>query len=203
LFFVIACNKKEIQYELIGKVVDKNTDIVINNVHISIAQKLVTSTALNPNYALVESDDTDINGNYSLIFKREKVLDFKVTLSHDDYYLTEKIIQPSELSTENAVRFDFELTAKAWIKIRLTNSTPESGEIMNFYKHNVKENCEDCCSIGYTNIDGFNTPDTSFTCPVNGNDYFKYSYSLPNQSTVITDSIYCSGSDTTTLNITY
>lgn len=203
LFISLAsCKDKQITYELIGTITDINNGTPINNATINISQKEVTTTALNPNYVFVTNATSDANGNYNLIYNREKVIDFKVEIESDNHYFYETIVLPSDLSTENATKYDFELTAKGWVKIRLINSNAEDGEQLNFYKHNVKEDCSDCCANGYTIIND-QTPDTSFTCPIVGNNYFKYSYGETIANSSFTDSIYCNGMDTTLLKIYY
>lgn len=202
LISLISCKDKQITYELIGTITDINTGSPINNAKISISQKEVTTTALNPNYVFVTKTTSNSDGNYNLLYNREKVIDFKLEIESDNHYFYETIILPNDLSTETATKNDFELTAKGWVKVRLINSDPEDGEQLNFYKHNVKTGCEDCCENGYTIIND-QTPDTNFTCPIVGNNYFKYSYGQTNSNNSITDSIYCAGMDTTLLKIFY
>jgi hypothetical protein len=198
----VSCKKDPIKYVLLGNTSDLNSGSSINQVLVKISQKEVNVNVLNPNFLPVGETYTDINGDYSFIFDREKILELKFELKSDNYYSTSKTINSSELSTENDNVFDFKMESRAWIKIRLINDFAEQSEQLNFYKHNVREDCPDCCSTGYT-IVTHQTPDTTFICPVVGDLPFKYSYGEVQAGTSVTDSIYCTKGDTTNLVIIY
>ena len=202
LLVLISCKKDPIQYVLKGNVSDLNSKSSINQVLLKISQKEVNVNVLNPNFISVGDVYTDIDGNFSFIFNREKILELKFELANDDYYPISKTINSSELSTENENVFDFKMESHAWIKIRLLNDFAEQGEQLNFYKHNVRGDCADCCAAGYT-IVTHETPDTTFVCPVVGDLRFKYSYGEVQAGTSVTDSIYCTKGDTTNLVIIY
>lgn len=202
LITLVSCKKDPIQYTFIGNVSDKNSGLPVDNVLLEISQKEINSNALNPNFILAGEISTDENGNYALVLDREKILELKFELTNDNYYSLDKTINSSELSTENDNVHDFKLESHAWIKVRLLNSFVEPGEQLNFYKHNIREDCPDCCASGYTIISDA-TADTTFICPVVGDLHFKYSYGEVLASTSVTDSIYCTKNDTTSLVIVY
>jgi len=202
LIFILACKKEPIQYKFEGMVTDKNSNQPIANVLIKVSQKKVNLNALNPNYIFIDEIITDASGQYAISFDREKILDIKFELENDKFYKFEQIINASDLETKNTNEYNFKIESKAWAKIRLVNSFVLSGEQFNFYKHNVKEGCLECCTNDYT-IAYDTNPDTTFTCPVVGNMYFKYSYGETLALTSVTDSTYCPENDTTEILIVY
>ena len=197
-----ACKKDPIQYTIIGKLTDKNTNDPISNVNLKFYQTEVNTNALNPNFVFIGETNTTSDGSYSIIFDRERILELKIELRIDDYYYIEKIINSSELTSNHDNAYDFELESIAWIKVRLYNSFVQFGEQLNFYKHNVKEDCFECCANGYTYAMD-NNPDTTFTCNVVGDKHFKYSYGEVLEGTSVSDSIFCIKNDTTSITIVY
>jgi hypothetical protein len=197
-----SCKKDPIKYNLSGNTINTNSNSPISNINLKFYQTEVNTNALNPNFVFIGETNTNSNGEYNFSFDRERILELKIELRVDGYYYFESIINSSELTTGTDNIFNFELESKAWIKVRLYNSFVEDGEQLNFYKHNVKEECEDCCINSYTIVTQ-DTPDTTFTCPVVGDLYSKYSYGEVVENTSFTDSIYCIKNDTTELFITY
>ena len=189
-------------YEYNGQIIDQNTNTPINNANVKFYQKEIDVNALNPNYVFVGETNTDANGNYSFIFERQKILEIKIAVSHSEFYADNKVISSADMSTENVNVANFELESLAWIRVRLFNSFVQQGEQLNFYKHNVKEGCADCCVNGYTIADETN-PDTTFVCNVVGDTKFRYTYGEVLANTSVNDSIFCVKGDTTDIFIQY
>jgi len=198
----ISCKKEPLQYKIIGSIINVNTTNTVANAKLKFYQTVVNGNALNPNFIYIGSTITNSTGEYSFRFDREKSDEFKIEVEHEEFYNQTEMYSFSLLSTQNENNFSFKLESKSWIKVRLLNTFVETNEILNFYKHNLKEDCITCCANGNVAIP-YTIPDTTFICPVVGDKYFKYTYGevLANSST--TDSVLCQQNDTTEVFIQY
>jgi hypothetical protein len=198
----MSCKKDQIQFTVNGTVSNEITKAAINQVKLSFYQTEVNNNALNPNFIFLGTTTTKANGEYSFTFDRKNIDKFKIIVEHDEFYNIETVYSSALLSTVDENNFSFDLESKAWIKVRLKNSFVENNELLNFYKHNVKEECEECCVKGNLAVP-HTIPDTTFVCNVVGDTYFKYTYGESTANTSTTDSVLCTQFDTTSIFIQY
>ncbi len=201
LFIFSSCKKKELIYEFSGTIKDISSKNEINSVKLSFYQKKFNQTALNENFIYIGETKTNGQGNYTFSFKREKILEVKIILEHQNYYQKEVIILSDDLSPNKVNFFDSFLYPKAWLKLNIKSTPPHANKQLNLYKHNIKEDCLDCCVNGLTSYIG--ETNTSVVCPVNGRSKTKISWGEVTISSSFSDSIYCPSFDTTSFDIQY
>ena len=197
---VLSCKKDQIQYTVIGTVTNTVTNAAVNQVKLTFYQTEVNNNTLNPNFIYIGTTTTNSNGDYSFSFDRKNIDKFKILVEHSEYYVNETIYSAALLSTEDDVDFSYDLESKSWIEVRLKNTFVQNGEVLNFYKYNVKEGCEACCVIGNLAVP-YTIPDTTYVCNVIGDTYFKYTYGETIANTSTTDSVLCTQFDTTRIFI--
>lgn len=202
LLITISCKKDQIQYSVKGVLKNKVTLSGISQAKLSFYQTEVNGNALNPNFVFLGNATTGSNGDYSFNFDRKNIDKFKITIEHPEFYEKETIYSSAVLSVGEENDFSYDLESKSWVQIRLKNSFPLTGELLNFHKYNVKSDCETCCSNGNLAIP-YTIPDTTFVCPVVGDVYFRYTYGETTANSSVTDSVLCTQFDTTALFIQY
>lgn len=202
LLSVLSCKKDQIQYKVKGVLTNKITNANVSQATLSFFQTEVNGNALNPNFVFLGTTTSNSNGSFEFEFDRQNIDKFKITIEHSEFYDLETIYSSAVLSSENENVFNYGLESKSWVKVRLTNLFPASGELLNFHKYEVKEGCETCCTSGNTAVP-YSIPDTTFVCPVVGGTYFKYTYGETSENSSFTDSVLCTQFDTTSVLIQY
>lgn len=189
------------QYQFEGQVVDQSNGNGISNATLIFYQRKLNNNVLNSNFVFAGETSTNSSGLYSLSFDREKIESIQIEIETEGYFDLDTTIQSSEITTDGINTLNFEQTPLSWVEIHLTNQVVEPGETFNFYKFNLKTDCESCGSNG--NLALTEIADTTFLYMTNGNYWFKYQYGINGANSSTLDSIYCPINDTAYVQITY
>ena len=166
---LFSCKEKSTNYRISGRTKDASSGIALPYVGVSIEQKALVNGVLT-NYFL-ESDATqsDINGNYSLEWKKENIVEARLVVSREFYYGKEITVSPDQLRNEVAVEKDIALWPQSSVNVTLTNATGAS--VIQFNWVNANFECA-CCSNEVKTFN--NLADTTFQCNVYGGKWIKY-----------------------------
>ncbi len=166
---LFSCKEKSTNYRISGRTKDASSGIALPYVGVSIEQKALVNGILT-NYFL-ESDATqsDINGNYSLEWKKENIVEARLVVSREFYYGKEITVSPDQLRNEVAVEKDIALWPQSSMNVTLTNATGAS--VIQFNWVNANFECA-CCSNEVKTFN--NLADTTFQCNVYGGKWIKY-----------------------------
>ena len=196
-----SCKKDPIEYTFKGHLTDLQSGNNVEGVAVKISQIVFNSTSTNSNYSTVANLSSDLNGDYSATFLREKVSDFKIELSKTGYFYHESIINPSDVSTENENIFDYVMEPKAWIKFQFVNLAPQNFDELTLILQNFKLGCSECIPNDYLYFSG--AVDTTLLFTTTAGAYAKFIYIDEWTSNSTTDSIYMIPFDTVTYSFNY
>ena len=166
---LFSCKEESTNFKISGRTNDASSGIALPYVGVSIEQKALVNGVLT-NYFL-ESDATqsDINGNYSLEWKKENIVEARLVVSREFYYRKEITVSPDQLRNEVAVEKDIALWPQSSVNVTLTNATGASAIQFNWVNANFE--CA-CCSNEVKTFN--NLSDTTFQCSVYGGKWIKY-----------------------------
>ena len=166
---LFSCKEESNNFKISGRTKDASSAIALPYVGVSIEQKALVNGILT-NYFL-ESDATqsDINGNYSLEWKKENIVEARLVVSREFYFGKEITVSPDQLRNEVAVEKDIALWPQSSVNVTLTNATGAS--VIQFNWVNANFECA-CCSNEVKTFT--NLSDTTFQCAVYGGKWIKY-----------------------------
>lgn len=182
-----SCKEESNNFKISGRTKDASSGIALPYVGVSIEQKALVNGILT-NYFL-ESDATqsDVNGNYSLEWKKENIVEARLVVSREFYFGKEITVSPDQLRNEVAVEKDIALWPQSSVNVTLTNGTGASAIQFNWVNANF--DCA-CCSDEVKTFN--NLSDTTFQCNVYGGMWIKYNCVANGSSGInfLLDSLY-------------
>lgn len=166
---LFSCKEESNNFKISGRTKDASSAIALPYVGVSIEQKALVNGILT-NYFL-ESDATqsDINGNYSLEWKKENIVEARLVVSREFYFGKEITVSPDQLRNEVAVEKDIVLWPESSVNVTLINAT--GANVIQFNWVNANFDCA-CCSNEVKTFT--NLSDTTFQCAVYGGKWIKY-----------------------------
>lgn len=201
LLFILSssCKPKEISYQINGLLEDVSFQKPLSGATV----KLYEKSANNFDFKEVTSVTSDEKGEFVITFPRNRVIEYRIVLSKDNYFESAYSILPSELKPNDAVAREFSLSAWSWVKIHLQN-TGEANDTDHFVykKLEGKSDCEFCCPNGEEHH-LYGVIDTTFYCMAEGRSKFSYFYQLQGTSFLGNKEIMTVPMDTVTLETVY
>lgn len=199
MFLIIGCKPdNDLTFHLTGEV----TDISFNQALNSGEVKVYTVPPESTTGKLVETGSISSSGTYSVEIDRGLYNSIIIEIDNDDYFEESREVLFEELKPNEENKFDFSVTAKAWIKFVIKNqNNPSESDELKFLKSYGKESCEQCCPNGFTFYDGIT--DFEKVCPNDGEDGFAYKYWVNGNEIFQEDSIKTPAFDTVVVNIFY
>lgn len=196
LFFIVSCNKNKGNFILTGTVSDESFNQNLSGATVELYQIPIGST----NAELVGSATTDASGAYKFTFKREKMEKYRLVVSKNLYFSQETEMSFSEFSLKEETVKNVSTTAKAWVRITLTNNAPLSTDQLDYTKQSGKVNCLECCAA--EPVSYYGALDTTFYCVNDGNTIYSFLYSATGIGSGI-KSITTTAFDTVNLSLSY
>lgn len=148
--FFLSCKKnKPIAITISGRISDPNqNNKSIADAVVSIYQKKLDNGSYNTNYKFISSTTTDAGGLYKIAFNKDNVIDYKIIIEKENYFVSETIYNPDKISTEDNNILNYSIYPKSWIKVHIRSDNPfNSTDKLSFsYFENLLENCGSCCT---------------------------------------------------------
>lgn len=199
MFLMSSCKPdNDLTFLLTGEI----TDISFNQALSSGNVKVYTVPPESTSGKLVETGSISASGSYSIEIDRGIYNSIIIEIDNEDYFEESREILFEDLKPNEENKFDFSVTAKAWIKFVIKNqNNPDESDELKFLKSYGKEECSQCCPNGFTFYDG--VTDFEKVCPNNGEGGFAYKYWVNGNEIYQEDSLKTPAFDTVVVNIFY
>ena len=201
----VSCKKnKEITILFSGNVSDPNFNQPVAEAVITLSSKNIENGSYNSNYKTVATTTTDVNGSYSFTFVRENVIDYKLTVTKNNYFSHEEIIIPDKLTTENGNVFNVSFIPQSWIRLHIVNENPtNTSDRLDFSFYENTYDCDYCCATLPITIYG-ESVDTTFKCATWANKTLGYQALVyKTQTSIKKGTIFTPFGDTAVLEFSY
>ena len=202
LFTIVACKKDPIQYSFEGNVTSSVDQLGLEDVEVKAFQLPFQNSVATSNFELMAETLTDINGDYSLIFEREKATEFKLEFSRAGFFFQEVPLSAADVSSEDVNVVNAQMDAKSWVRFNITNLSPANqSDELQLILYEYRKGCEGCATKDYNYFTG--VLDTSITYLTTAGSYFKFTYVDVESGFSTTDSLYLTAFDTVNYSINY
>lgn len=173
LFIFSSCKKEELSFEFSGNVKSLNNNTDLKGVEVKI-----TAFALgNASGSLMETVETDENGNYNVKIKRGKYEKVDFSISKNLYFDLEKSYSFQNLSTSKPNINDFKISPKSWAKFIIRNIYSQNdSDQLKIQKVSGRTDCYECWDNTTFIFKG--VLDTVVYCPNDGDTNIKFYYWL-------------------------
>lgn len=195
LTFLSGCNKNT-SYKIEGTITNNTENKGLENAKVSIY-----SNGIGNDSELVVSSTTDANGKYTLQFERQKTQNYTMLVEKDGYFKQTKQLNSDDILIDETNTFNFNTTAKAWVRIRFVRSFPEN--YIAYIKQEGKQKCEECCGNSRVEFSNKIPSDTSIYCINDGNTKYSIAYSINKIPSEEIKGVITTPFDTTELLIQY
>ena len=166
---LFSCKEESNNFKISGRTKDASSAIALPYVGVSMEQKALVNGILTNYFLEADATQSDVNGNYSLEWKKENIVEARLVVSREFYYGKEITVSPDQLRNEVAVEKDIALWPQSSVNVTLTNATGAS--VIQFNWVNANFDCA-CCSSEVKTFT--NLSDTTFQCAVYGGKWIKY-----------------------------
>ena len=206
LFVLIAlvgfsCEKDPIQYTFEGTITEDQAGSALSGAEVTIYQKPFNNSLTTDNFVIGGTSISDASGNYSITFDREKITEFKINITKDNYFKKDIILNSGEISSENINVHDYEMEAESWVKFNISNSFPSNAaDELQLLLSNYREGCEECAEYDSYSFPGIT--DTSVKFASTAGKYFNFVAISLGESSIF-DSVYMTPFDTSFYSINY
>lgn len=193
-----ACKKKKISYTVEGIVTDASYSQPLSGATV---QLYGTPAGSSTPSQLIGTTTTGGDGKYSFTFDRDKIEQYVIIVSRNQYFeITDSFTAESLSTTETNTR-NLSTTAKSWVKLRFVNLAPEATDELKYIRQNGKSGCAECCYGGEQFLYG--AVDTTIYCINDGNTTYSYYYWVLNTQNNGPKSIVTQPFDTVELLLNY
>lgn len=172
IFTFAGCRKKNL-YEVQGTAREFYDQLGIQGVEVEVAYAQIGFGSVSGGYDPITTAMSEADGTYALEFEYVATSTFRIRARKDGFLLAEEIVNADDWSTDEVNALDFSMYKSAGFEIHLFNTgTTDAQMLLRFDKHS--EGCLSCCNDqqGWLFEGRF---DTTFTCPVYGNQHIDYS----------------------------
>lgn len=205
--FLPACrkNREKPKMKISGKVSDRADNSGIQGATVRIYYKPYQNGVYTNNFSSLTSTTTDAAGNYNFEIEKPNTSDFKFEVEANNYFATQKTVNPDNLSTANPNTLNFETDPSCDIHFHFKNVSPvDINDHLQFKPSGLLAECVTCCTNAVLNYDG-TAVDESFTCTRYAKKYFRYQYFVTKSGVTMPyiDSVYCTWGTTVNVEILY
>lgn len=195
LLLVISFScKKNIDYTIKGQVTDSSLGGNLSGATV----ELYTYSKGSVTGELLQTTQTDAQGNYSFTFDRDRYDKLEVKIIKANYFTDSKSVLFSELSNKEDYFIDLNLYARSWVRLHFVG---DGSTDIKYIRQEGKKNCEECCTIQEVYL--YDNVDTSIYCINNGNSTYKIYYNVLSSLNQGPLSVVTVPFDTTELLINY
>lgn len=186
--------KKNIDYTIKGQVSDSSLGGNLSGATV----ELYSYSKGSVSGELMQTTQTDSQGNYSFTFDRDRYDKLEVKIVKANYFSDSKIVLFSDMSNKEDYILDINIYARSWVKLHFTSNGITD---LKYIRQEGKKDCEECCTTEEVYL--YNNVDTSIYCINNGNTSYKIFYNVLFTSTQGPLSVVTVPFDTTELLINY
>jgi hypothetical protein len=145
----VSC-KKNIDYTIKGQVTDSSLGGNLSGATV----ELYSYSKGSVTGELMQTTQTDSQGNYSFTFDRERYDKLEVKIIKANYFTDSKVVLFSEMSNKEDYILDLNIYARSWVKLHFTgNGTSD----LKYIRQEGKKDCDECCTdqevFLYDNVD--------------------------------------------------
>lgn len=177
------------------------SDVSFNTVATGVDVKLYV-TPLGESKKLIASTSTGSDGFFEFEIDRERIEQVELEYRKLNYFDELVVINFSDLQVNEDNDASQSITAKSWVRFNIRNQLPSSAsDEFKLFKYRGKEDCSECCPIGYSFYYG--AVDTSVICANNANSYTSFYYWVIDTQINGQDSVYTTPFDTIEYNFVY
>jgi 5-hydroxyisourate hydrolase-like protein (transthyretin family) len=189
--------KKELTFTINGVVTDATFSTPASGVQVRLYV-----TPLGESKKLVSTTTTAMDGFFEFLIKRERIEMIELEYLKVNYFDEVVPINFSDLQVNEDNKADVAIAAKSWVRFNILNQPPiSSSDEFKLFKYRGKENCAECCPIGYSYFYG--AIDTAVICANDANAYTSFYYWVINTQNFGQDSVYTTPFDTIEYNFVY
>jgi hypothetical protein len=204
LIVLVSCKKEkdDIKYEIQGEILDLNSSSPIQGAQVKLQTREIASGTYNSSYATAGEFDTQSDGFYNFSVRYGGIESFKFTISNENYFSKEAIINPDDFKTDQINTLNFSLQSKGTVHLRIKNNFFfDAFDEISF--NTINPTCTNC--VKFNSVFTGEQVDTNLVGQVEANKYFKYQYSTVKNGFVsnFVDSVFCVIGDTTYKEILY
>jgi hypothetical protein len=198
---LISCKKDPIQYTFAGTVNESVNGTALTTVNVDISQRVYEGNVASSFFNSAGLATSGSDGYWEMTFDREKVFEFKVSMTKSGYFDSEQIISSGDVAVDETKIINETLEPKSWIKFHLVNLSGMSTDLFTMIHYNFKTGCNGCTTNDYFYYEG--NVDSTFNVLTTGGIYTRYSYKNPGAAIYFQDSVYTTPFDTVEVNINY
>lgn len=198
---LISCKKDPIQYTFAGTVSESVNGTALTSVNVDISQRVYEGNVASSFFNSAGLATSGNDGYWEMTFDREKVFEFKVSMTKSGYFDSEQIISSGDVAVDETKIINETLEPKSWIKFHLVNMSGMSTDLFTMIHYNFRTGCTGCTTNEYFYYEG--NIDSTFTVLTTGGIYTRYSYKNPGAALYLQDSVYTTPFDTVEVNINY
>jgi hypothetical protein len=166
---LFSCKEESNNFKISGRTKDASSGIALPYVGVSIEQKALVNGILTNYFIEADATQSDVNGNYSLEWKKENIVEARLVVSREFYFGKEITVSPDQLRNEVEVEKDIALWPESSVNVTLVNGS--GAIVIQFNWVNANFECV-CCSNEVKTFT--NLADTTFQCAVYGGKWIKY-----------------------------
>lgn len=186
--------KKNIDYTIKGQITDSSLGGNLSGATV----ELYSYSKGSVTGELMQTTQTDSQGNYSFTFDRDRYDKLEVKIVKVNYFTESKTVLFSELSNKEDYIMDLNIYARSWVRLHFTsNGTTD----IKYIRQEGKKDCEECCTTQEVYL--YDNVDTSIYCINNGNSTYQIYYNILTTSLQGPLSVVTVPFDTTELLINY
>jgi hypothetical protein len=194
---VFSCKKKDLKFTINGVV----SDVTFNTIASGVEVRLYV-TPLGEAKKLVASTSTGSDGFFEFEIDRERIEQVELEYRKTNYFDESIVINFSDLQVNEDNDASQSITAKSWVRFNIRNQLPSSAsDEFKLFKYRGKEDCSECCPIGYSFYYG--AVDTAVICANNANSYTSFYYWVIDTQINGQDSVYTTPFDTIEYDFVY
>ncbi len=186
------CKKKNLEYELSGVVYDKSFNTPMANAEVTV------SVSKDGSLYTLATVKTDNQGVYKYSMTRDKYHEISIGVSVGNYFEESSSTTLEGLSLDKSNVFDFNLYAKAWVKLHFVSDGTKK---LRYFKQAGKSGCSECCESGEKQV--YFIADTSIYCINDGNTPYQIFYDIIGGTDSGTKNVTTTAFDTTEVLINY
>lgn len=161
-----SCRKNtESGTEISGKITNLHNGQGVSGIVVYLEAQEIQNGNFNSSWRSVDEAISNSSGNYTLIFDKKNVIEYRIRYEAPNYFNQEIFVNPDDVKVgENLIR-NISIAGMSWMKVNVKNMNPVNNQ--DLFSYNISAghlNCPDpCCNPDQKSFMGMNI-DTSIVC---------------------------------------
>lgn len=191
--FLPSCKKNPESLSITGQVYSKYHNAPISGVDVVLGAKKLDGSVYSAGYVTIDQVKTGSDGKFEIKFDKEKVEEYRLNFSKNNYHLYSFYISRIEMESGDFRDKIHYLYEKSNLTFNIRNATPYD-EYDNLYFKYTSTNLSEynTCGEQIMNLPGYNV-DTTFECSSAAGEfiYIEYVVFKANESNACKDTLEC------------